>query len=256
MLIKDLKYWKDTQGSNFGGKYFGMDKPKSRYHQLQAPHNWWANYPVQDFDYNFNLWGFRGPDYNEYVGQPINLCLGDSFTLNMGGPIEYSWPSKLDKLLDLPTINLGMNGAGNDAIRLVYDRACKVFDVQETFVMYSYFHRRLVDGRFTHYGPSDWLPNPPVLTTAYENQVYFTENMIVGAHEAFLPNWCWTDEEKYLIDNHPHFDYPHGGRMEWANRDFHHMNEELNGKVAEYFYDEFKEMKKWPGWAAPTVDME
>ena len=236
MLIEDLDCWKKY--SNFKSKYSGMDKPDSGYHTRYAPNGWWKNYPVQDFDYNFNLWGFRGPDYNEYVDQPVNICLGDSFTVNLGGPIEYSWASQLDKLLELPTINLGIDGAGNDAIRLVYNRACKVFDVQETFVMYSYLHRRLIDNEFTHYGGNTpFKPAPP--HTDYENQVYFTENMIVEAHEAFIPDWCYTDEEMYLIDNHPHFDYPHGGPEKWANRDYHHMNKGLNGKVAKYFYNEF-----------------
>lgn len=217
------------------------------------PKGWYNSFPP--FEYSFNSWAFRGPEYNQYLGKPVNICLGDSFTVNIGGEIEDSWPSQLAKKLEIPTINLGMHGAGNDAIRLVYDRACKLLDVQETFVMYSYFHRRLIDKEFTHYGLSNLLASPTPASD-YENQVYFTENMIVEAHEAFIPNWCYTDEERYLIDNHPHFDYPHGEKKLWVNRDFHHMNKELNGKVAEYFYDEFKEMKKWPGWGAPTVDME
>ena len=234
MLIEDLKYWK--QKSNFKHKYCGMDKPDSAWHLRHAPDGWWKNYPVQDFNYEFNEWGCRGPDYDEYIHQPVNICLGDSFTVNIGGPIEHSWTSQLDKLLDLPTINLGMDGAGNDAIRLVYDRACKVFDVQETFVMYSYFHRRLIDNEFCHYGGNTPFRSAP-LHTDYENQVYFTENVIVEAHEAFLPDWNWTMEEMHVIDNHPHFDYPHGGKRLWTNRDFHHMNKGLNGKVAKYFYE-------------------
>ena len=238
MLIEDLTCW--TALSNKRSQYWGMDAPDSQYHLSKAPDGWWENYPVQDFNYEFNEWGFRGPDYDEYIHQPVNICLGDSFTVNHGGPIEHSWASQLDKLLDLPTINLGMNGAGNDAIRVVYDRACKIFDVQETFVMYSYFHRRMIDKRFYHYGGNTPFREPPPATD-YENQVHFTENMIVEAHEAFIPNWNWTMEEMHVIDNHPHFDYPEPqwDREKWTNRDFHHMNEELNGLVAKYFYELF-----------------
>ena len=66
-------------------------------------------------------------------------------------------------------------------------------------------------------------------------------HMIVEAHEAFIPNWNWTMEEMHVIDNHPHFDYPEPqwDREKWTNRDFHHMNEELNGLVAKYFYELF-----------------
>ena len=62
-------------------------------------------------------------------------------------------------------------------------------------------------------------------------------HMIVEAHEAFIPDWCFSSTEMYLIDNHPHFDYPEGGPEIWSNRDFHHMDKELNGLVAKYFYE-------------------
>lgn len=150
---------------------------------------WFKNYPVQDFNYKFNSWGFRGPEYNQYVGKPVNICLGDSFTVNVGGPVEHSWPSLLQENFDIPCLNLGMNGAGNDSIRLVYDRACKLFDVQKTFVVYSFFHRRLENGVF--------MSEPHNHT---DNIIHFEENFINDAYFNFIPPWCWTDQELNYID--------------------------------------------------------
>lgn len=136
MLINDFKYFHNK--SKYHKKTSGMDHPKEAY-RLKAD---WYTYTTQDFDYKFNTWAFRGPEYAQYVGKSVNICLGDSFTVNVGESINNSWCSQLAKNFDIPTLNLGMDGAGNDAIRLVYDRACKIFDVRDTFVMYrSLFYR-------------------------------------------------------------------------------------------------------------------
>ena len=57
--------------------------------------------------------------------------MGDSNTVNLGAPIEHSWASQLGNMMELPCINLGMDGAGNDAIKLCYASAYEGFDVQE-----------------------------------------------------------------------------------------------------------------------------
>ena len=144
MLINDLNYFK--RSSNYHKKFSEMDTPGNNILAMSVED--FHDYPIQDFDYQFNSWGFRGPEYKQYISNPVNICLGDSFTVNIGGPIEHSWCSKLAEHFDIPTINLGMDGAGNDAIKLVYNRACKLFDVQNTFVMYSFLHRRLINGEF------------------------------------------------------------------------------------------------------------
>ena len=141
MLINDLEYY--TRKSNYVNQYSGMDNP--RHHGRD-----FYDYPIQDFDYQFNSWGFRGPEYEQYRDQPVNICVGDSFTVNLGGPVEHSWCSQLAEHFSIPTLNLGMDGAGNDTLHLVHSRACELFDVQNTFVMYSYLHRRLKDGVFTN----------------------------------------------------------------------------------------------------------
>lgn len=186
MLIDDLYYFK--KACNYTGKYSGLDHPKCKFYVSTAQ---WKSYPVQDFDYKYNSWGFRGPEYKEFIGKPVNICLGDSFTANLGGPLEHSWCSQLAEKFDIPTLNLGMDGAGNDAIRLVYDRACKLFDVQNTFVMYSFLHRRLQDKEFIHYVDVD----------NNENIEYFLQQRISNAYETALPGWCWTSYEYELFVN-------------------------------------------------------
>jgi hypothetical protein len=194
MLINDLKYFK--RSSNYHNKFSGMDTPGKN---NRSSRDFWE-YPVQDFDYQFNSWGFRGKEYDQYVGQAVNICLGDSFTVNVGGPVEHSWCSQLAEHFDIPTVNLGMDGAGNDAIKLVYNRACEVFDVQDTFVMYSYFHRRLIDNAFRQNVHNN-----------NENFDYFLEQRIPNAIECALSGWNWTDEEKQFLSNQRIYflDIPH-----------------------------------------------
>jgi len=182
MLINDLKYFK--RSANYSNTTSGIDQPDRSNRTNQE----WHAYPVQDFDYQFNSWGFRGPEYTQYIGKPVNICLGDSFTANVGGPIEHSWCSQLALHFDTPTLNLGMDGAGNDAIRLVYDRACKIFDVQNTFVMYSYLHRRLVDNKFKREMLDD-----------SENFKHFLEHRIPNVFECALPDWTYSKEEKQFL---------------------------------------------------------
>lgn len=182
MLIDDLEYFK--RKSNYHNKFSGLDTPGRSISSSRD----FKEYPIQDFDYQFNSWGFRGPEYEQYIGKPVNICLGDSFTVNVGGPVEHSWCSQLAKHFTIPTLNLGMDGAGNDAIKLVYTRACKLFNVQNTFVVYSYLHRRLIDKEFTQ----------GVLSNN-ENFEYFLEHRILNAIECALPSWCWTQEEKQFL---------------------------------------------------------
>ena len=177
MLIEDLEYFQKSR--DYNRNVSGTDQ--------SGKHN-----------YSFNSWGFRGPDYNQYIGQLVNICLGDSFTVNVGGPIEHSWPSQLAKHFSIPTINLGMDGAGNDAIYLVYQRACKLFNVNYTFVMYSYLHRRLVDGKFIQM--SSWHNKQLDPFDDNKNFDYFLQYRIPKAIECTVPFWNLSEKEKDFFE--------------------------------------------------------
>jgi hypothetical protein len=171
---------------NYQGRYCGSDTPGE---VIEAAD--FYEYPIQDFDYRFNSWGFRGEDFAQYIGEKVNICLGDSMAINIGGPIEHSWCSQLAEHFDIPTLNFGMQAAGNDAIFKVYQSAIKLFDVQNTFVMYGFMHRRLVDGKFEHHTYTDYK----------EDFAYFIKQRIVGSIECALPVWSWWDEEKQFLSD-------------------------------------------------------
>ena len=175
MLTEDFKYYNERRNQSL--VTYGLDSSKLCF----AGKEWWNDHPVQDFDYKFNSWGFRGNEYTDLIGKPVNICLGDSFTVNVGAPIEHSWCSQLAKHTELPCVNLGIDGAGNDAIKLIYNRACKLFDVQNTFVMYSFFHRKLHKGN--------------LLQDARLDCNGFLQYRIQNAIECFLPFWAWNNEE-------------------------------------------------------------
>lgn len=228
MLINDFTFFYNK--SNYQEKISGMDNP----HKAHRTFEDWFAYPVQNFDYKFNSWGFRGPEYEQFIGKPINICLGDSFTVNVGDPIEYSWCNQLAKNFSIPTINLGMDGAGNDAIRIVYERACTLFDVQDTFVVYSFLHRRLNEN-FSFVQENAKLR---------DNINYFLRQRISSVYEATLPSWCWLPVERSFFKRVGIFSYSSKDNSklisEERNRDGFHMSKNINKVYADYFYDKWK----------------
>lgn len=179
MLIQDLTYYQ--QRKNYKGKTNFLDSPDRAF----LGREYWQSHSIQGFEYNYNSWAFRGPEYDQYKGKPVNICLGDSFTANIGSPIEHSWCSQLGLKFKIPTLNLGVDGAGNDTIKIVYERALDYFDVQSTFVMYSYFHRRLHNGEH----------NIQVIESDDKNFEYFIQNRLKNIYECALPDWCWSQNE-------------------------------------------------------------
>ncbi len=238
MLINDLEHYKLF--ANLTGSTCTLDDPKFSHNTAQA----WRDHPVQNFDYNFNSWGFRGPEYDAYIGQPVNICLGDSFTVNIGGPVAYSWCDQLAQNFPIPTINLGMSGAGNDAISMLYYRACDLFDVQFTFVMYSFFHRRLKNSEFIQ-----------VVKPNRVNFDHFQMNRIPNAIECTLPGWCWTESENDFLRNENiyYFDRPYIGNFaDYQDCDRKHVNKKSYKNLAGPDWPKFED---FVNGAEPHPDM-
>jgi hypothetical protein len=100
-------------------------------------------YPHQ-FNYQYNSRGFRDCEWPDNLQSAV-WCIGDSFTVGLGAPIEHSWPRQLETVTGLKTINVSMDGASNDWIARKALRVSDVVHPQTIVVQWSYLHRRELD---------------------------------------------------------------------------------------------------------------
>jgi prepilin-type processing-associated H-X9-DG protein len=76
--------------------------------EVLGAHGW---LPEQEITYSFNSHGFRSPEFND---SPSVLCLGCSFTMGIGLPLQQTWPSILQKIIGKTCWNLGLGGSSLD----------------------------------------------------------------------------------------------------------------------------------------------
>jgi hypothetical protein len=105
--------------------------------------NHFLSYPHQ-ITYEYNSRGFRDQEWPDTIDELKNSvwCIGDSFTVGLGSPVEHTWPYIVGKQLNRRVINVSMDGASNEWIAR---RATDIYnEVTPTnmIVMWSYFHRR------------------------------------------------------------------------------------------------------------------
>ena len=159
------------------------------------------SYPVRDFDYKFNSWGFRADYDYEALNEDgkkakIILAIGDSFTMNVGGPLEHSWASQLQERVNIPILNGGVDGLGPDSYHLIVDKMRKYFDVQHTFCLFN------LHGGAT----ADQLAD----ANSTEQKIHILKEYEwpMGSEIAFIPPWCWDSEMQKII--YSHFPDAHG----------------------------------------------
>lgn len=112
----------------------GMDCPE---HCVDIHH--YRDYP-HTVEYCYNSRGFRDAEWPEDLTGVI-WCLGDSFTVGLGSPVEHTWPWILQQRLQRRTINISMDGGSNAWIAR---RACDIIAAAQPDTMviqWSYTHR-------------------------------------------------------------------------------------------------------------------
>ena len=91
--------------------------------------------------YKFNQMGYRDEEWPKILNKNI-WCVGDSFTVGLGQPLEETWPQLVQQRLGKRIINVSMNGASNDWIARRTQFILDNFDPSVIFIQWSYTHRR------------------------------------------------------------------------------------------------------------------
>jgi hypothetical protein len=131
--------------------YSGIDSSE---HCLDKKH--FESYP-HDITYNYNSRGFRDTEWPTSIEelQSAIWCVGDSFTVGIGSPIEHTWPWVLQQASQRKTINVSRDGASNQWIAKQALGICAVFPTAKIVVQWSFLHRRESHaGKQLHHAPT------------------------------------------------------------------------------------------------------
>jgi hypothetical protein len=135
MLLPELylsrkanQHWNET----------GIDTIKwcrDREHFLSYPHK---------VEYHYNSRGFRDAEWPDDMLELKEAvwCIGDSFTVGLGSPVEFTWPQRLSVAINKRTINVSMDGASNEWIARIAQHIISAVDPKKIVIMWSYTHRR------------------------------------------------------------------------------------------------------------------
>jgi len=144
---------------NYNGQYSSTDSPKewkieNIFFMKDKKQNLFDNYPKEIY-YKYNSKGFRDNEWPEDVSDVI-WCVGDSFTTGIGQPQHEIWPVLLEKITNKRCINVGQDGASNDTIALRVQEIQKVYNPKLIIIMWSYLHRRRINGVDQLYDKNDF----------------------------------------------------------------------------------------------------
>jgi len=119
-------------------QYSGLDSPETC---LDKKH--FESYPYT-IEYCYNSRGYRDQEWPAELDELQNAiwCVGDSFTVGLGNPIEHTWAYLLQQHTGRRTINVGMDGASNEWMARKIKRLVEVIAPKIIMVQWSYFARR------------------------------------------------------------------------------------------------------------------
>jgi hypothetical protein len=94
--------------------------------------------------YQYNSRGFRDAEWPCDLSnlQSSIWCLGDSFTVGIGSPVEHTWPYVLQEHARTRTINVSMDGASNNWISRKALQIIKDVEPKHLVIHWSYISRR------------------------------------------------------------------------------------------------------------------
>ena len=92
-------------------------------------------------EYHYNSRGFRDSEWPENPRQAV-WCVGDSFTVGLGAPLDRTWPYLLKQKLNKPGITIAMDGGSNEWICRRVNDITQQAEPALFVIMWSYANRR------------------------------------------------------------------------------------------------------------------
>lgn len=122
--------------------YSGIDAPNTcmnRAHFDAYPHK---------LDYRYNSRGFRDQEWPDTIDQLKDAiwCVGDSFTIGFGAPLEHTWPYLLEKATQRRCINFSLAGASPDWVARRGSQVLREIQPKLMIIHWPDFHRGEIDG--------------------------------------------------------------------------------------------------------------
>ena len=134
----------NTKNINLRAKFSGMD---SYSHCLDKKH--FKSFPYE-VDYLYNSRGFRDREWPNSLDELKESiwCIGDSFTVGIGSPINHTWVQQLELKTKKRCINVGLDGASNFWIARQAIDILTTINPKIIILHWSYSHRieKLVNG--------------------------------------------------------------------------------------------------------------
>lgn len=108
--------------------------------------DYFYSYPHQ-VEYRYNSRGYRDHEWPDTIEELARCfwCVGDSFTVGIGSPLEHTWPYILQQKTNMRTINVSMDGASNNWIARKTLRILQEVSPKLIVLQWSYVSRRELD---------------------------------------------------------------------------------------------------------------
>jgi len=184
--------------------------PHSKDDPLQCEHgeDYWYNYRNDEYTYSYNSWGVRDQQFKPLYGKNVIICVGDSFTTNVGAPVNESWPALLQAKYNIPVIQLSLSKLQFQNIQVLVDKAKEFFIVNDIFILSSIYNEEYRATNQTN------LISTLVPTDIEQNINVMKEYAWVqGAHYQFDPPWSFLKSELPVLyekipDAHAYLKFP------------------------------------------------
>lgn len=197
--------------------------------------------------YQYNSRGFRDAEWPCDLSnlQSSIWCLGDSFTVGIGSPVEHTWPYVLQEHARTRTINVSMDGASNNWISRKALQIIKDVEPKHLVIHWSYISRReqslpsfIKDKIQTLHAPWNQLQfddenrKLQSINSTTEQDIENTLACIdlvdsvatsTKIIHSFIPNFTPVGQAKFVQTRVKGTCIPEFIRLDWA-RDYHHYD--------------------------------